>query len=79
MKLGTDAGRTFLLVQMKQRLGGAVMEAHYELQRTRVQKVLPKHTKRESEFLSHRDFILPHECHGNMTAWKLSFQPEPKQ
>lgn len=31
LKLGTDAGRTLLLVQMKQRLGGAVMEAHYKL------------------------------------------------
>lgn len=36
---------------MKQRLGGSVVEAHYELERTRVQQVLPKHTETVSESL----------------------------
>lgn len=42
-------------MEMQQRLGCAVMKANYELQRTRVQQVLPKTHKRKRESESHTE------------------------
>lgn len=42
LKLGTDAGRLLLLVQVEQRLGSAIVQrqAYNELQRPRIQQIL---------------------------------------
>lgn len=76
MKLGTDARRAFLLMEMQQRLGRAVVKADYELQGARVQQVLPETHQRNRESESHTLRNIFFDRLGYMTAWKILVRSE---